>query len=752
MIQNINRKQIIQITSILLLLLVHICTFSQIVIKVDSTFNVIGYHTIDLSPSAYANQAGIFMRINPVDGKYIVRGIVGPQLAYLKYKQNGSFDSSFNSVGFLVQPNSEGATGRFYFDDQQRLINGLDLTDGSNRMAFMRTKQNGWPDSSFGSNGTLIVSNSNDKGGALFKLADGTYMTERVFDNDPGPTYLFGLSFTKYNSDYSINTSFGTNGTIKHFFNYPFDFGPSGIQFYSDGRFLVGATTRTLPYDPNYGYDNNATFFRFLPDGSLDPSFGVNGIAQLYFGDHLQEGLGQTIVTPAGDIYAFGFSGRFIGADPRGLVVKLLPNGNIDSSFGIFGRYICPQLFEINAAVIQKDGKFLISGDPGYNIARLTADGFEDLQFGVNGTFWSPYTLPVGGFPYSMLSENDTTLLLTGNAFSSNQSNNVTTARYKLTFQPYVTGIRSRYCQGSTATGTIINMPAPDTTVTVLLDNVPISVSGAGVFSFATGTVGQHIVEVRFSKGTGLWREIIRYTVLANVAPVITTPDQKICKDGSIVDILADGPVYWAGNGVPVSLISSNSVIFYPTGLSGSQQVIAIRDNGPCGIRRDTVTFQLIQLSPLITANGNILSTALTQGATYRWYLNGVPISGATTNQYTATQGGTYIVSEGLINCTKFSAQFVVSITAVGNPGTNTSFSIFPNPAGSEIYLKGLKQNRRYEYSIISNDGRIILSDLTLSFPFRINTESLPSGVYYIEIREKGTYRSSINCKLTLIR
>ena len=49
---------------------------------------------------------------------------------------------------------------------------------------------------------------------------------------------------------------------------------------YPDGRILVASTTQTAPYNDDAGYDYDATFFRFLPNGNLDSTFGVNGVAQ----------------------------------------------------------------------------------------------------------------------------------------------------------------------------------------------------------------------------------------------------------------------------------------------------------------------------------------------------------------------------------------------------------------------------------------------------------------------------------------
>jgi hypothetical protein len=48
--------------------------------------------------------------------------------------------------------------------------------------------------------------------------------------------------------------------------------------------------------------------------------------------------------------------------------------------------------------------------------------------------------------------------------------------------------------------------------------------------------------------------------------------------------------------------------------------------------------------TPVITQSGNLLST--TGGfASYQWFLNGNPISGATSSSHNATQDGNYTLS-----------------------------------------------------------------------------------------------------------
>jgi uncharacterized delta-60 repeat protein len=77
---------------------------------------------------------------------------------------------------------------------------------------------------------------------------------------------------------------------------------------------------------------------RFLPDGSPDTGFGINGAATTDFGD--DSPAYALVLQPDGRIIVAGAAGT--GEFPQGrfALARYLPDGKLDSSFGIGGRVV----------------------------------------------------------------------------------------------------------------------------------------------------------------------------------------------------------------------------------------------------------------------------------------------------------------------------------------------------------------------------------------------------------------------------
>lgn len=562
--------------------------FAQ-VIKLDSSFNHIGYDSIILGTSP---NAGTFILKNTVDNKFFI-SCTGNPTAILKYNRNGTLDSSFNSVGYLKRtqvqqyiPNMEPI-----FDEQQRFIFSAFSSNPADDMAFMRVKQNGLTDSSFGVNGILTAPNSSQKKGTLIQFPDKSILALNVIATYIFPEYHYDLRLSKYKKNYTLDSSFGTDGSRL----YPFNFLHltfSNIEFYNNGNFLIGATTRVHPVSSNQGYDYDIKLYRFKRNGDFDTTFGVNGVASPNYGTYLEEGIYSTKLLNDGKILAFGFGALVTNASRIASVNKYLPNGDIDTSFASFGRFFSNNFDEMLGGALQKDNKIICFGTSyGYNILRIRADGFPDLEFGNNSFYKSPFTYVnnqyLGGFPFSNLLENDTTLLVTGDAFEGNQTNNITTAKYKIDFQPFVTGVKTNYCFGTNGSGTIINFPlaGSDTIVTALYDNTALTVSSTGSFSFTNGNIGQHIIIVQFSKGTNIWKETIKLNV-QDLPTVNAGVDAGICVGSVTLGTFASPNTFYRWTSSPAGYFSN---ISNPTvSPTASTIYFLTASNGGC-IARDTV-------------------------------------------------------------------------------------------------------------------------------------------------------------------
>lgn len=236
--------------------------------------------------------------------------------------------------------------------------------------------------------------------GVCVKMAiqqDGKIViTSGEFQNDVLPWAM------RLNSDGSKDNSFGSNG---YFFNPILDFGynaPRSLQIQSDGKILLVGGIELAPFA-----DNDFYIIRLKTNGELDSTFGSNGcVITALSGD---EYFKSVVVQPDGKILAYGY---WQGMEQRLVVLRYHIDGSLDSSFGTNG-IVCSESswgFHYptpNDIGLMSDGRIVIGGDanvfalnpPSGNTAfvavRLLSDGELDTSFNHTGVTYTNTNLPV---------------------------------------------------------------------------------------------------------------------------------------------------------------------------------------------------------------------------------------------------------------------------------------------------------------------------------------------------------------------
>jgi uncharacterized delta-60 repeat protein len=183
----------------------------------------------------------------------------------------------------------------------------------------------------------------------------------------------------------ALDPSFGIGGVVK------VDFGGEGSAqqelIQPDGKVVLAGAVFVGPADARR--TGELAIVRLLPNGALDPSFGSNGQITLPNGATslvsfaLQPDGKLLAVTPLGESLLFNFGFQ---------ITRLLPDGQIDSSFGADGS-VKVQNITGGVLALQPDGKILIAGGDNVfdlepsnlTISRLNADGTLDVTFGTDG-------------------------------------------------------------------------------------------------------------------------------------------------------------------------------------------------------------------------------------------------------------------------------------------------------------------------------------------------------------------------------
>ncbi len=146
---------------------------------------------------------------------------------------------------------------------------------------------------------------------------------------------------------------------------------------------------------------------RYLPDGSRDRSFSVDGIEIFDFGGRWERANGVAIL-PDGRIVVAGVS---VGDNSsRGLLVGLRPDGSLDP---VFGAVALDEIVRFTTVAVQPDGNVVAVGttlDNHLAVARRSSDGEPDPTFGAAGVVHVDAI--VGGSSDSGMSSHDVDLAL----------------------------------------------------------------------------------------------------------------------------------------------------------------------------------------------------------------------------------------------------------------------------------------------------------------------------------------------------
>jgi uncharacterized delta-60 repeat protein len=180
---------------------------------------------------------------------------------------------------------------------------------------------------------------------------------------------------------------------------------PLGVQDSSPAAMIVDAQDRILVSGTGNAWPHRHEVRRFLPDGAVDTSFGTGGIASVEVGGY-NNSAGELLLQPDGKILLAGSLQRTVNGSQQGnfLAVRFDTNGSLDPSFGNGGiAEIDTGEGEVSwALALQPDGKILLGGngwaghlygDLGWAtlIARLSPTGQLDPSFGTNGFVFTPF-------------------------------------------------------------------------------------------------------------------------------------------------------------------------------------------------------------------------------------------------------------------------------------------------------------------------------------------------------------------------
>lgn len=197
-------------------------------------------------------------------------------------------------------------------------------------------------------------------------------------------TIIIGLASALSGQAQTLDPTFGTDGLVETYYGLYVESKVHDMLLQPDGKIVVCGTTYVNSYD--------FMMIRYLPDGTLDPSFGDNGKAFIDFGNLNDFGIGYAL-QPDGKIVVTGYSETPNYESIS--IARINADGTKDLSFGdngiiyqTTGDYECFG----SDVVVQSDGKILVAGHGIYTpqgedffLARYNEDGSLDTSFAGDG-------------------------------------------------------------------------------------------------------------------------------------------------------------------------------------------------------------------------------------------------------------------------------------------------------------------------------------------------------------------------------
>ncbi len=371
------------------------------------------------------------------DGKILVTGTSydgdRERIAIVRYKTDGTLDNLFGNNGIVLTyfQDSTISYSVTLQTDGKIIICGLTSNYSQTDFAVFRYNWDGSLDTTFGINGSAINDIGNSSDG--WKSAIVQNDSKIVLVGDAWIKNNRTLVLTRLNIDGTKDNTFGENGKVTITINNNF-FDVSKAILQSDGKILVCGTGQG-------GY----TIFRFNSNGSLDETFGINGIKSISVG-HTKGRANSLAIQGNGKILITGEAKRTSNTEPEFATIRCNSDGSLDTSFGENGiAWTSTSIYSETATAVkvQNDNKILVAGygvgntsiSVDFIVTRYNSDGSLDNTFGNSGVVITAFEESNGARqdrPSDLLIQPDGRILVAGTSdnFPNTQNSKSVITRY----------------------------------------------------------------------------------------------------------------------------------------------------------------------------------------------------------------------------------------------------------------------------------------------------------------------------------
>ena len=327
---------------------------TSIVLQSDGKIVVAG--SADLSPSAYAS-----------NNVY--------EFGLYRFNNNGTLDKSFGQNGEI---NTAIIGGDSTWDkgyavvmqsDGKIVVAGSSNDSSKTAFALARFNSDGTVDKTFGTNGTVRnyiagADSFDDEAHSVAIQSDGKIVAAG-WSLNPYAATPQAFALARYNSDGTLDNTFGAGGTVRVAIPVPGIANENGLAYsvaiLPDGKILVGG----------YCSDSGFAVVRFNSNGTIDNTFGVMGAATTFISgsDGTNDEASSMAVGSDGKIALAGHSSLPGPSSRDAFAIACFDStGALNKSFGTNGSLVAnisggdSSDDEANAVAIQSNGKIVAAG------------------------------------------------------------------------------------------------------------------------------------------------------------------------------------------------------------------------------------------------------------------------------------------------------------------------------------------------------------------------------------------------------
>ncbi|MDQ6631954.1 MAG: hypothetical protein M3Y82_09380 [Verrucomicrobiota bacterium] len=358
--------------------------------SLDSSFGINGIVMTDVGISDSATALSL-----PGDGKILISGSSSGALVLARYLTNGVLDASFDGDGIAIKSTAASIEGLAMTvqSDSKILVAGTTFF----QMAVFRFLTNGLPDSSFGTNGTVIVTIGEDSRATAIAVQAGDnsiFNPDKIVIAGSSTTNssIFSFAVARLNLNGTLDTSFDGDGKVMTRVGNFFE-GANAVLIQRSGLNASRIIVAGYSSEPFPTPRRDFTVVKYLLNGALDTAFDGDGKAMTPIGV-TGDSQAQAMTFQNGKLLVAGYAQTGPNNNDFAMVRYNLTNGTLDSSYdgdGIKTQDIADRTAQAQDVAIQSDGKIISVGraDNGSHdvvaVSRYNTDGSLDISFGILG-------------------------------------------------------------------------------------------------------------------------------------------------------------------------------------------------------------------------------------------------------------------------------------------------------------------------------------------------------------------------------